>query len=113
MNYKNYTPQENEFFAENELIQIQPLFRLDKFEFISGNFGPFKPGKPVTVPLWLAIYLKQRNKCTVQVPLWLEFEYLSKVKTLEKEKPDLFGDEIPYYYFEIANLLFTNCADEF
>ena len=43
MNYKNYSPQENEFFAENELIQIQPLFRLDKFEFISGSFGPFKP----------------------------------------------------------------------
>ena len=45
--------------------------------------------------------------------MWLEFEYLTKVKALEKEKSDLFAEEIPYYYFEIATLLFNNCADEF
>ncbi len=26
---------------------------------------------------------------------------------------DLFSEEIPYYYFEIAHLLFTHCPDEF
>ena len=65
MNYKNYTPAENEFFAENELIQIIPNFKEEAFTFVSGTFGPFRPAKPVTVPLWLAIYLKQRNKCQV------------------------------------------------
>ena len=29
MNYKNFTPQENEYFAENELIQIIPNFKED------------------------------------------------------------------------------------
>ncbi len=65
MNIKNYSPQENEFFAENELIQIVPNFREDSFNFVSGNFGPFRPAKPVTVPLWLAVYLKERNKCQI------------------------------------------------
>ncbi len=58
MNYKNYTPAENEFFAENELIQIIPNFKEEAFTFVSGTFGPFRPAKPVTVPLWLAVYLK-------------------------------------------------------
>lgn len=65
MNLRNFTPQEKEFFAENELIQIIPNFRENKCEFISGTFGPFRPAKPVTVPIWLAIQLKKKSKCSV------------------------------------------------
>ena len=65
------TPQEIEFFAENELIEIIPGFKGGKLNFICGSFGPFKPAKPIEVPLWLAIYLKQRKKCDVQIPNWL------------------------------------------
>ncbi len=36
-----------------------------------------------------------------------------KVKIIEKELGDLFSEEIPYYYFEMANLLLSHCADEF
>ena len=46
MNLRNLTPAENEFFAENEIIEILPTFKGDKMEFISGTFGPFKPAKP-------------------------------------------------------------------
>ena len=60
MNLANYTPAEKEFFAEDEIIEIQPNFRGEKMEFISGTFGPFFPAKPTSVPLWLAVYLKQR-----------------------------------------------------
>jgi len=95
------------------LIQIIPNFREDKFYFISGEFGPFRPAKPATVPLWLAIYLKQRNKCQVQLPKWLDYEFLTKVKSVEKELALEFSDELPFYYYEIANLLLLNCADEF
>lgn len=113
MNYKNYTPAENEFFAENELIQIVPNFREDAFNFVSGTFGPFRPAKPIAVPVWLAMYLKQRNKCQVQIPRWLDYDYLTKVKAVERELKELFSEDIPYYYFELSSLLFNNCADEF
>ena len=113
MNYKNYTQSENEFFAENELIQITPNFKEQQFEFSSGTFGPFRPMKPVTVPLWLAVYLKQRNKCSVQIPSWLDYDYLVKVKMEEKELTDTFSDQLPYYYFEIAQLLLNHCSIEF
>ena len=90
-----------------------PNFKEDKFNFICGTFGPFRPAKPATVPLWLAIYLKQRNKCQVQVPQWLDFDYLNKVKVIERELDEIFSEEIPYYYFEVATLFFNHCADEF
>ncbi|CDW78705.1 dna replication complex gins protein psf2 [Stylonychia lemnae] len=113
MNYKNLTPQENEYFAENELIQIIPNFKEDQFQFISGTFGPFRPAKPVTVPLWLAIYLKSRNKCSIQLPKWLDYSCLLTIKSIEKEIVAEFSPDLPYYYYEIATLLFNNCSDEF
>ena len=91
MNLANYSPQENEFFCEDELIEIQPNFRGDKMSFICGTFGPFKPAKPLKVPIWLAIYLKQRQKCQVQVPNWLDTTFLNKVKAEEREQKELFS----------------------
>lgn len=41
------------------------LFRLQ------GNLGPFVSGLPMEVPLWLAIYLKQKKKCDLILPDWL------------------------------------------
>ena len=58
MNLGQYNPAEREFFCEDEIIEIIPNFRGDRLNLISGNFGPFKPAKPVNIPLWLAIYLK-------------------------------------------------------
>ena len=106
-------PAENEFFAENTTIEILPSFKGDKLEFVTGTFGPFKPAKPVVVPIWLAIYLKQRNKCDVQVPSWLDPEFLTRVRQEERDLKDKFSDAIPYYYFEIAHLLLTNCESDF
>lgn len=110
---RNFTPQENEFLAENEPIQIVPNFRGDKLRFISGTFGPFKPAKPVSVPLWLAIYLKQRKRCDVVVPSWLDVEFLQKVRKEDRETPEDFSNALPYYYAEVASLLLHECEDEF
>ena len=110
---RNWTPAESEFFAESELIEIIPNFRGDKLKFISGTFGPFKPAKPVTVPLWLAIYLKQRKRCDVQLPNWLDLEFLKKVRMEEMEQTQAFSESLPYYYAETAHLLLHECEDEF
>lgn len=37
-----------------------------------GDLGPFNPGLPVDVPLWLAINLKQRQKCRLVPPEWMD-----------------------------------------
>ena len=111
--FRNWTPSENEFFAENELIEIIPNFKGPKFTFMTGTFGPFKPSKPIQVPLWLAIYLKQRKKCIVQIPNWMNVEFLNRVKLEDRESKETFSDCIPFYYFEMAHLLFTQCEDEF
>ena len=80
MNLANWTPAENEFFCEDTMIEIQPSFRGEAMTFISGTYGPFKPARPISVPLWLAVYLKQRHKCNVHIPFWMDSDFLHKVK---------------------------------
>ena len=63
--------------------------------------------------MWLAIYLKQRKKCDVQVPNWMNIEFLQKVRQEDRDLKTDFSDALPFHYFEMAHLLFTECADEF
>lgn len=37
-----------------------------------GDLGPFNPGLPVDVPVWLALNLKQRQKCRIVPPAWMD-----------------------------------------
>lgn len=39
---------------------------------LQGDVGPFSPTLPVDVPLWIAINLKQRQKCHIQPPSWMD-----------------------------------------
>ena len=92
-----------------------PSFKGDKFMFICGTYGPFRPSRPVLVPLWLAVYLKQRNKCDIQVPSWLDIEFLKRVRAEERTQEFLkkFTEVIPYYYYEIGRLLLSECKNDF
>lgn len=38
---------------------------------LQGAFGPFRPQIQATVPIWLAVLLKKRGKCSVQPPEWM------------------------------------------
>jgi GINS complex subunit 2 len=73
-------PAEVEFLAENQTIQITPNFSHDRLYLICGEVGPFRPGIPVQVPLWMAINLKQRQKCRLTSPEWMTVETLTKIK---------------------------------
>lgn len=84
-------PLEVDFFAEKEVITIIPNFSANKiclisvwqrctaiihitnhaFCFTQGDFGPFNPSMQTQVPLWLALNLKQRQKCRLEAPSWL------------------------------------------
>ncbi len=35
------------------------------------DVGPFVPGIPTDVPVWVAINLKQRQKCRINPPEWM------------------------------------------
>ena len=45
-----------------------------------GDCGPFRPGLPVSVPLWLALSLRQRQRCRIVRPDWLQLQTLEEVE---------------------------------
>ncbi|DAZ96437.1 TPA: hypothetical protein N0F65_006483 [Lagenidium giganteum] len=103
-----------EFLAEQELIAIVPHFHVREnngmMNFIGGDFGPFQAGITTQVPLWLAIMLKQLNKCRIITPSWLAVDFLTA--RLEREKQSDVFEKLPYHYLEFASLLFKNAPED-
>lgn len=83
-------PAELEFIASEELVEIFPVVKMDKIQFITvcgglqrdsapladylndqGLYGPFIGGRPTRVPLWVAVNLKLKKKCSIVPPDWL------------------------------------------
>lgn len=98
------TLSELEFLAETIQIEIVPNFKKEEIKLMCGTYGPFKPNKPVKVPLWLAIQFKKNKKCKIVPPIWLEIEFLSNKVEYEKKSEAL--QDLPYYFFEICQILF-------
>lgn len=96
---------EIEFLAENELITIVPNFSQAKLHLICGDCGPFTPSIPIQVPLWLAINLRQRQKCRILPPDWMTVENLTKIKEEETDSA-IFTLMPSSHYKEMAQLLF-------
>lgn len=103
-----FSPSEVEFQAEDELIEIIPNFRLDTLYMIQGEFGPFRPQIPTTVPIWLAVLLKKRGKCSIQLPEWMSAAEMTNVIEKERDDAKVF-QPVPYHYIEISQILF-DCA---
>ncbi|GIL74036.1 hypothetical protein Vretimale_4998 [Volvox reticuliferus] len=104
------TPEELEFFAEHEKIEIIPNFTLNlqngMLTCIEGTYGPFRPNIPIKVPLYLALSLYRRGKCRIQLPPWMTKEELKGILEEERTHPQYF-QPVPQYYVEISKLLFT------
>jgi GINS complex subunit 2 len=98
--------------AEDESINIVPNVRMDTLHMICGDYGPFRPQIPVTVPLWLGIAMKKRSKCRIQPPDWMSVERLTEVLEMEREAPREF-QPLPFHYVEIAKLLLDNAREDF
>ncbi|KAM8947107.1 DNA replication complex GINS protein PSF2 [Pelodytes ibericus] len=101
---------EVEFLAEKELVTVIPNFSLDKVYLIGGDLGPFNPGLPVAVPLWLAINLKQRQKCRIVPPEWMDVEKLEAIRDDERRE-DTFTPMPSPYYMEVTKLLLNHASD--
>lgn len=112
-----HSPQELEFFAEDEEVTIIPDFGVEadagkKIIGIQGTWGPFQPGFPVKVPLWMAVYLHQRKQCRVLTPAWLSVDYLQGAYREERSQPNKFYS-LPNHYLEVAHILLINARECF
>lgn len=107
---KAFSSAESEFFAEETLITISPNFSHDKLLFTSGSFGPFEAGDPCIVPLWLAITLRKRGKCTIVIPDWMSASSLEH-NIINEKSQDKF-EPLPFHYREISQLLLNYARDD-
>ncbi|XP_031562930.1 DNA replication complex GINS protein PSF2-like [Actinia tenebrosa] len=104
-------PSEIEFLAEKQPVTILPNFSEKKMYLIGGDVGPFKPSLPVKVPLWIALNLKQRKKCRIQAPDWMDVERLKELKE-EETKAEYFTKMPSKHYMEVATLLLNSAVDD-
>ncbi|CAL8074554.1 unnamed protein product [Calicophoron daubneyi] len=104
-------PMELEFIAEDETIQIIPRFTMDAIQLIAFSVGPFYPNVPTTVPLWVALHLRQQQKCRILPPEWLTVDKLNECK--EAEQASAGCTEPPHkHYMEITTLLLQHAAED-
>lgn len=54
-------------------VEIIPKFSAPEIKLLGGTFGPFNPPWPTEVPLWIALDLRKRKKCTIRPPAWLDW----------------------------------------
>ncbi|KAF2075514.1 hypothetical protein CYY_003155 [Polysphondylium violaceum] len=111
MNEVSLHPNQIEFLAEDSTITIIPNFKMGSLLFLSGEYGPFVPSIPIDVPLWLAISLKKKKKCTIKPPKWMNYEYLNE-KYQEENKTTTKFVEMPQHFIEISSLLLSTAAEE-
>uniref|UniRef100_A0A0X3P914 DNA replication complex GINS protein PSF2 n=1 Tax=Schistocephalus solidus TaxID=70667 RepID=A0A0X3P914_SCHSO len=104
-------PNELEFLAENDLIQIIPRFKMEAIDLIEHFVGPFQPNIPCEVPLWLAIHLRRQQKCRIIPPTWLCVTSLTEFKEAEELESGCTKPPHPHYT-EVATLLLQHAPDD-
>eukprot|EP01125_Pyxidicula_operculata_P000553 TRINITY_DN10560_c0_g1_i1.p1 TRINITY_DN10560_c0_g1~~TRINITY_DN10560_c0_g1_i1.p1 ORF type:complete len:194 (+),score=33.46 TRINITY_DN10560_c0_g1_i1:52-633(+) len=100
-----------EFMAEDEMISILPKTDMDALNFATGLIGPFISSLPVSVPLWLAVYLKKRGLCSFVVPDWLRVEKVKEWHEYERNE-GAFAQLPEYHTIVIANVLLNEGSDD-
>ncbi|XP_058814813.1 probable DNA replication complex GINS protein PSF2 [Topomyia yanbarensis] len=103
-------PDELEFIGENSTIGVIPNFNHDPIYLISGAVGPFRGGHPIHIPLWLAIHLRQQQKCRIVPPEWMDPRLLEDIK--EEEKRTRNFTKMPSEHYMVEAKLVLNTAPE-
>ena len=85
--------------------------RLAELKFTCEAIDELQPLREVEVPLWLALFLKKRDKCQIKPPEWLEVDRLKATLAEERENEDKFSD-LPFHYLEMAKLLLANASSD-
>ncbi|WWC66362.1 DNA replication complex GINS protein PSF2 [Kwoniella pini CBS 10737] len=105
------TPDELTFLAEEETIDIVPLFSMTRVRLLSGIYGPFQPPSAAKVPLWLALSLKRKRKCRIVPPDWLGIDRLQNLLKEERENAEAFCS-LPRRFIEISKVLLDVAPDD-
>lgn len=63
--------------AKLRLVPAASSFRLVLLLAMQDTYGPFEPNSCVDVPIWLALMLHKRRKCTILQPAWMEKDKLA------------------------------------
>lgn len=97
-------PTEVEFIATSSVeIGVVPLMRIDKVRLLSGVYGPLRPPTQARLPLWLALNLKKRKRCSIICPDWMQLENLKKLHR-EETMNEAFA-AVPLHYVSISKVL--------
>jgi GINS complex subunit 2 len=110
-NTRGPSPAELDFMAEEELVTVIPRVALPLIALVSGDFGPFEPDEPCTVPLWLALSLKRAGYCSVVTPSWLRPDALLAYREEEEQNAGIVT-KLPFHYHQIASMLLSFAADD-
>ncbi|KAG4304654.1 hypothetical protein PORY_002047 [Pneumocystis oryctolagi] len=106
-----FTPSEIAFIAESSLIEIIPRQTMDALPLINGIIPQFKPPQRVTVPLWMAVFLKRQKRANILPPSWLSQEVLEDFIEAEN-KPGNGFSALPFHWLEISNILLEVAPDD-
>ncbi|CCJ31195.1 unnamed protein product, partial [Pneumocystis jirovecii] len=107
----SFTPSEIAFIAESSLIEIIPLQTMDALPLIGENIPQFNPPHRVTVPLWMAVFLKRQKRANILPPSWLSQEILQDFLD-EENKPGNGFSPLPLQWLEISNILLEVASDD-
>lgn len=124
-----FSPEEIQFIVENEPIKIFPRIttrrslrsqhreqartaRCTLITTSDKNINNMVAMQSTEVTLWVALLLKQQNKCSIVAPQWLTLQELEAHIQFEKKNADRFSS-MPWNWLVLAQLLFKRAPDDF
>ena len=126
-----FSPEELQFMVENEPIKIFPRFttrkRINKHkdDILDSDFSRWRmitmsdtalnnmvAMQSTTVALWIALLLKQQNKCNIIAPEWLTCKSLDRAIQFEQNNTRRFSP-LPWDWLILSEILFKKAPDDF
>lgn len=108
---RTFTPQELQFITENTSIEILPRYTMASIDLITTTIPPLRAMQRATVPVWVAVILKQQHKCSIVPPDWLTVPQLKHHHTVETKQLNSFS-ELPDNWLEVSKLFFDFAHDD-
>ncbi|KAM0675790.1 DNA replication complex GINS protein PSF2 [Gurleya vavrai] len=92
-----------ELVAYQEDIEIEPTVTIPKLHLIQCDYGPFLPLEIYRVPIYIALILKNSNKCRIRLPQFYQLEFLKDILKNEEDNEE-YQPLFPYF-FELKSVI--------